>query len=333
MKFIKLVGTDYTEFRQNLHHARHRIKKAAWDMAPVGRCRIIGPNGRVVAHVNGDPGETPEGSGITEEGATVSEAVMAIELDTMKRLKNSGHMQQAPHPKNCKCRWWPGKEDVSVDSKDWPKQHHQACPFGTVYARQRGGIIKHVSSSKTNDPVIHHGGKPVNPSNPKPSLLGRPSGPVKVGKKIDEVPPPKGCPKCKDFTKSKNMAQDQHHPGCIYYAKYLAISKAQGQAGVAANTPKGKDERPYLYDLKTQKAVRPAEPDEVAEARERLRDESAALCKVDGTQYLVMLLDGSQLEPAPPEAIETTADTEPPSPMVNEEDADRSLAEAAQTVE
>jgi hypothetical protein len=127
------------------------------------------------------------------------------------------------------------------------------------------------------------------------------------------------------------MAKDQHHPACVHYAKYLAISKAQTEAGVKPDTKK--DQRPYLYDLRTQKAVRIAEADEVAEARQRLRDESAALCKVDGTLYLVMMLDGSQLEPAPEAAaIETTADTEPPGPDLTE-DVDRAIAEASQVVE
>src|SRR5262245_56287908 len=109
MKFLKLTGSDYTEFRQNLDGARHRLKKAAWDMAPVGRCRLVGPNGRAIAFVNGDPGELEDQPEQAEKNQEVSDHQMAVELDVMKRMKNSGHMTTAPHPKNCKCRWWPGK--------------------------------------------------------------------------------------------------------------------------------------------------------------------------------------------------------------------------------
>lgn len=332
MKFLKLIGADYTEFRQNIEGARHRIKKAAWDMAPVGRCRIVGPNGRVVAFVNGDPGEAVDE---TQRAADelVSEQQMAIELDVIKRMKNSGHVTAAPHPKNCKCKLWPGKVDTSVDNRDWPKHHHEACPFRLLYARQKGGVVKHVSASAVHDPVIHHAQKPVNTANPKPTLLGRSSGGAsKLGNKIDVVPPPDNCPKCKDFTKSKTMDKSQHHPACVHYQKYLALSKAQTEAGVRPDSKK--DERPYLYDLRTQKAVRAAEPDEVEEARARLRDESAALCKVDGTMYLVMRLDGTQLEPAEEKAIEATSDTEPPGPIgMTDAEVDAAAAQASHVVE
>lgn len=331
MKFLKLIGTDYSEFRQNIGGARHRIKKAAWEMHPVGRCRIVGPNGRVVAFVNGDPGEAADESQAAAD-VVVSETQMAVELDVMKRIKNSGHLTAAPHPKNCKCKLWPGKQDLTLDNRDWPKHHHEACPFRMVYARQRGGVIKNVSASPVHDATIHHAQKPVNTANPKPFLTGRRNDATsKLGKKIDVVPGPEGCPKCSGFTKSKTMAKDQHHPACVYFDKYLAISKAQTEAGVKPDSKK--DSRPYLYDLRTQKAVRAAEPDEVAEARARLRDESAALCKVDGVMYLVMNLDGGQLEPAS-EVINTHSDTEPPGPEgMTDAEVDMAAAQAAQVVE
>jgi hypothetical protein len=317
MKTVKLLRSDYTRFMTNRDGARHEIKKSSFDLH--GPVRLASPGGRFIAIVRTDPGEAPEAREATNEH--VSSDTMAAQAESMKRMKNSGLVGHAPSPKSCKCAAWPW-EDREVDEKNKPKSHHPKCALGKMWERQKGGKVKSVPGGPTLEARIHRGSKPHDTSREKPQLMGKPSKAMKLKEKIQKIPHPDSC-KCAIYTKSKRMEQDQHHPTCEYFKKYKALSLARASAGMPAPQPDEKVMK--LFDLEKQAIIRDAEPDEIEEARARLRDDGIALCEVDEKQYLVCFEDGTSIEPAEGEAAsgkgqaasgdesdEQAFDTEPP---------------------
>jgi hypothetical protein len=322
MKTIKLLRNDYTRFMTNREGARHELKKSAFDLH--GPVRLASPGGRFVAIVRTDPGDAPEKSEETEEH--VSTDTMAAQLQSMKRMKNSGLVGHAPSPKGCKCAAWPW-EERELDEKRKPKSHHPKCALGKMWERQKGGKITSAPGGPLLEARIHRSGKPSELSREKPHLMGKPSRPTMKlkGDKVQKIPHPESCPKCVNFTKSKRMEQDQHHPTCEYYKKYKALSLARASAGMPA--PKPDDQRIMLFDLEQQAVVRVAESDEVEEARNRLRDEGIALCEVDERQYLVCYEDGTTIEPSEGEPLVSNLEGESDPVLGSDTERPPALAE------
>lgn len=335
MKTIRLRGEDYTRYMQNLNNARHEIKKSYFD--EFGPVRFTSPSGRFIAVVRSDPGEMDAQSSVetSSESETVSEATMDAQAKSIKRQRNSGLMQRAPKPRACKCKDWPMPEGQGreVDAGGKPTAHHPKCAWAKMYERMTGNAIVNVPAGPTLEPKIHRAGKIVNTAKVVPHALGNPGKSERTKPKVSGVPRPESCAKCKDFTKNKASLREeaelgivQHHPTCEHYKKYKALSLAQKATGVkpAPVVKESPKDKVMLWDLTTQDVVRKAEPDEIEEARARLRDEAVALCEVDGNQYLVAYESGESIEPAdplPPSAEEDPAqsDTEPPGPIASEE--------------
>lgn len=311
MKVIRLRGTDYTEYVKNINGAKHKLNKSLWD--EFGEVRITNPSGRFIGIVRRDPGPAPEQSDVIDTDADgVTEGVMVAQADNIRRMKNSGHVgaSNVPKPRACKCKDWPW-EDRHFDDKGKPQEHHPKCAFKKMYERTKGHKITHVAAGPTLEPTVHKAGKISNPAITRGRLQGTPQKADKLREKTDKVPVPDRCPKCKDFTKSKKMEQDQHHPTCEYYKKYKAITLARASIGKPAPKAEPLQLPVMLMDLESMEVVREAEPDEIAEGRQRLRDEGTAFAEVNGVMYLCMYEDGTTLEPA--EGPPATADTEPPA--------------------
>lgn len=305
MKTIRLHRDDYTRYMTNKDGARHEIKKSLFD--EWGPVRIAGVNGRFVGIVREDPGTAPEP--VDETSDTVSTAQMDAEGASMKRMKNSGHVNRAPSPKGCRCKDWPW-EERPLDEKQRPVEHHPKCAFKRMWERQTGTRMKTVAAGPTFEARVHPAGNTRNTAIARPQLMGKPDKAGKLKEKIEKIPMPDNCPKCSEFTKSRKMDPEQHHPTCMYYKKYLAISTARAATGTKP-VPVVNKNKIVLYDLSTQEQVREAEADEVETAKVTLRDTGMSLVEVDGDQYLVMYEDGSSLEPA--EGTPATSDTEPPT--------------------
>ena len=332
MKTIRLQGEDYTRYMQNKNGARRAIQKSYFD--EFGPVRFTQPSGRNLGPpVRIDPGEAgPEDEAIvTTAEESVSEERMEAQSDAIRRQRNSGHVLRAPKPRACKCKEWPWPEGQSQerDSAGKPTNHHPKCAFNKMYERQTGNKIAHVAAGPTLEPRIHRAGKVTNHASSKAHSLGKPSGAQRVKEKIQKVPHPDRCPKCKDFTKSKKMEQDQHHPTCEFYKKFKAISGARANAGMPAPKPEPVSSKIkiVLWDLDTQEAVREAEPDEIQAAQVALRDTGTPIVVVDEASYLVMHEDGTSLEPAEvsDEVLsgEGEGDTEPPAQDSNLTAADQ----------
>jgi len=325
MKIIRLRGSDYTEYMKNIGNARHKLNKSLWD--EFGQVRITNPSGRFIGIVRQDPGEAPSSDGIDDIESEVSDGVMEAQADNIKRMKNSGHITRAPSPRSCKCKDWPW-DDRELDTKNKPVSHHPKCAFKRMYERDKGHKIVQVVAGPTLEPTIHKAGKVTNPAINRARLQGKPKSADKLREKITKVPMPERCPKCKDFTKSKKMEQDQHHPTCEYFKKYKAISHARAAIGKPMPKPEPLDLPVMLLSLDTMVVVREAEPDEIAEGRRRLRDEGTAFAEVDGEHYLCMHEDGTTLEPAEGEqvqgALESENESESESENESESESDRS---------
>lgn len=327
MKVIRLLGEDYTRYMQNRDHARHEVKKAYFD--EFGPVRITNPQGRFIAIVREDPGPVPET--VTDEAELVSTAKMDAQVSYQKRQRANGLVNRAPSPKACRCAQWPW-EERQLDERQKPKEHHPKCALKKMWERQSGVKMTSVPVGPTMKATIHHAGKVTNPSAAKPRLMGKPESAKTVkAPKIDKVPHFSNCPKCSQFTKSKKMAQDQHHPTCEYFKKYMALSAAQAKVGIVSRPePIDLKKNPVkLFDLENQQIVRDAEPEEVTEGRERMRDDGMAIIEIgegdEKQSYLLMHEDGTALDPAEPEAPrgkpeDETADTVPPPDNVNEAD-------------
>jgi hypothetical protein len=339
MKVIRLKGEQYTSFLKD-PATRAELKKSFFDQH--GPCVFQKPNGRILAVVRADPGVPEQGAEVdvteaapaevVEERAEVSDEQMAAQARSIKRQKNSGQMKSVPSPKGCKCKDWPWRDGTAQprDDRGKPTAHHPKCAFARMYERQKGSQVKTVVHGATLTPRIQRAVEPKETGTVKPSVVGRTASPtVKLGKEkpLDKIPHPDKCPKCKDFTKSKKMDQDQHHPTCVYFKKYKAITIARVSIGKPAHVPR-EDHAFLLFDVDDQEAKRPAEAAEIEEARRRLRDEGAAFVEVDGKDYLVMRADGEAIEPLEGKpAQETTgetvpelSDTEPPPADEEEED-------------
>lgn len=317
-KLLRLTGADYTQFMQNKNNERERFKKAAWDMEPVGPARIVGPNGRIKAHVRSDPGEVSDAEPVAESEAEVSEEVAQAQVDSMKRMKNSGLINRAPSPKACQCKSWPW-EERQVDERGKPKDHHPKCAWYKAWHRQKGMGIKQVPAGPTLVPTIHPQSAPKNTSTVGPRLLGTSKRAQKLREKpIKTVPEPESCQQCSGWKKPNRMAQHLHHELCPHFKAHKALYEARQIAGVKAEpvAAPSKTNPACIFDLKTGATLRHAEPEEVEEARRRLRDEGAAFVHLDETDYLVAFQDGMSLEPAPEE--QDAGNTEPPGPDAEE---------------
>lgn len=335
MKVIRLKGQEYTEFMHN-PAARAEIKKSHWDK--YGPTLFMKPNGRILAVLRADPG-APQHQGEVEVIETSAEPreltesdaeTIAAQARSIKRMKNSGQMKSVPSPKGCKCLTWPWPEGTERprDERGKPTTHHPKCAFALMYERQKGAKVSVVHHGPTLAPRIHRAVEPKS-IEARPTLTATAKSPTAQIKEkpLDKIPAPDRCPKCKDFTKSKKMEQDQHHPTCIYFKKYKAITEARKAIGRPAHLETGPAF--LLFDIEEQTAKRGAEPSEVEEAQRRLRDEGSPFAEVDGKDYLVMKADGESIDPAPGEPQHTMTahiidapndetpdgvhDTEPPS--------------------
>jgi len=324
MKIIRLVGEDYTRYMKNLDGFKHQMKKALWDAH--GNVRITGPSGRFIGIVRQDPGNA-DTSAREEVVHEASDQQMNAQADAMKRMRLSGHVKSAPSPRSCKCAAWPWPEKQGprpLDDRGKPAAHHPKCAYCKMWERQKGHSIKNVAAGPTLEPTIHKAGKVVNHNVTRGRLEGHPNKAAPLKEKTEKIPHPDVCPKCKDFTKSRRMEQDQHHPTCVYFKKYKAITAARAALGRPTPAPEpampSKKNPVFLINLDTQEVVRKAEPEEIEEGRRRLRDEGTAFVHVDGDDYLLAFEDGSSLEPAEPDTQAAAADTEPPGPRSDEEE-------------
>lgn len=322
MKIIRLVGEDYTRYIKNIDGFKHTMKKALWDAH--GNVRITGPSGRFIGIVREDPGTIDTSATAESEPQEVSEEQMEAQAAGMKRMRLSGHIKSAPSPRSCKCVTWPWPEkdgDRPVDDRGKPSAHHPKCAYRSMWERQKGHTIKQVPAGPTLEATIHKAGKVTNPNVTRGRLLGQPAKAAPLKEKTEKIPHPDTCPKCSGFTKSRKMEQDQHHPTCVYFKKYKAISVARAALGKPAPAPEppkpSKNNPLVLINLDTQEVVREAEPDEIEEARKRLRDDGFAFVSVDGSDYLLAFSDGTAIEPANPETP-AASDTEPPGPPSQE---------------
>lgn len=329
MKTIKLHRDDYTRFMKDVDGAKLEIKKSYFDVN--GPCRLAAPSGRFIAIVREDPGG--ESTVVSEEEAAPVEEISAArqlaQEKAIKRQRAGGLVTRAPSPKSCKCSTWPltEGETIPTDGKGKPTAHRRTCAWRTMYERQTGMRMSTVPAMPQLKATIHS--KVSNTSVQKPQLMGRPGSAKNVKDKIQKIPRPDNCIKCKEFTKTKKMlaeeaelgAGPQHHAICEHYKKYKALSLAQKAHGIVPKPePVNLKKNPVkLLSLETQEVVRDAEDDEVIEARRALRDDGAAIITVDDEAYLVMHEDGTSLEPAEaePEAPvaaegEEAADTVPP---------------------
>lgn len=325
MKVIRLARADYTPYVKNINGQRHAIQKSLFD--EFGPVRIASPGGRFVGIVRQDPGPAPTERQDHNEDGTLTEEQMQAQNEGMRRMKNSGHVARAPNPKSCKCASWPESEghERERDDRGRPKQHHKACAFRVMYERQSGGKLVTVAANSTLEAKIHHAGKVTNTAAPKSRLMGKPGKPEKIKEKTTKIPAAEGCPKCRDFTKSKKMLAEEaelgvvlHYQLCEHYKKHKAIALARKNNGMP---PVSAAKRVMVFDLDEGAVVREAEPEEIKEARQRLRDEGTAFCFIDEKDYLLMNDDDTALEPAEgePQVIDTShedsqevSDTEPP---------------------
>lgn len=328
MKVIRLARADYTPYVKNINGQRHAIQKSLFD--EYGPVRIASPGGRFVGIVRTDPGPAPTERQEHSEDGVMTEEQMQAQNEGMRRMKNSGHVARAPNPKSCKCAAWPESEghERERDDRGRPKAHHRACAFRVMYERQSGGKLVTVAANSTLEAKIHPAGKVTNTASPKSRLLGKPGKAEKIKEKVQKVPHPEGCVKCRDFAKNKKMLAEeaeigsvQHHQLCEYYKKYKAICIARKNSNMPAPTPKPTTKTVKVFDLDEGTVVRDAEAEEIKEARLRARDEGTAFCFIDEKDYLLMYEDDTALEPAEGdpqkvEEVEATgehADTEPPS--------------------
>ncbi len=326
MKTIRLLGADYIRYMKDIDGSRHEVKKSLWDAYGVefGGVRLTNPQGRIVGQMREDPGPAPER--VENDDDEVSDATMLSQQESMQRMKNSGHVQRAPSPRSCKCASWPAseKDPVALDEKGRPMNHRRTCAFKGMWERQKGGKVKTVAAGPTFEASHRPAGKIKNHASATPSLMGKPGSAKKIKEPQTKVPHFSNCPKCSQFTKSKKMEQDQHHPTCEYYKKFKALSLARKSVGLGAPEPPKPDlkKNPVkLFDLEAEELVRDAEPEEIAEAREKLRDEGAAIIIIgehdEAKSYLLMHEDGTSLEPAEAKVVESEgehADPEPPPP-------------------
>lgn len=341
MKTIRLRGEEYAQYMQNVDGYRRKLEKSYFDA--FGAFRFTSPNGRLIGKpVREDPGVGFDSEVAPEAREAVSDERMASEAEHIKRQRNSGLVQRAPNPRSCKCKDWPTDNGVEreYDAAGKLKHHHPKCAWDKMYRRSTGTQIKNVAAGPTLESKIHHAGKVTNTAKVSPQALGKPSSTTERTKpKVNGVPRPESCAKCKDFTKNRQARAEEeklgvvlHHPTCDHYKKHKALALAQKATGVKPEptvTASVSKQKVMLWDLTSQEAVRRAEPYEVETARKRLRDEGVALCEVDGNDYLVAFEDGESLEPAEPEqppVIDAHSDTEPPGPD-NEEASDEPEAE------
>ena len=217
-----------------------------------------------------------------------------------------------------------GRQCHFVNGREFLKRTFARIHGDSVQLRNRAGQVLGMSRQKFQGHDI--GRSDV------PAIDGRPPRYAKVDKPIamsvmpaseSQIPSPHNCPVCGDYSKPLGCRQDEHHYVCRYHDAWEERLNAEQRRknlerrGIVEPTevfdPNAPDEpKPSdvisIISLDTGAPLRPATPNEIAEAMSMIERGEVPLLNIDGTEYAI---GDDNLALPMPATVDGTASAQP----------------------